>query len=695
MPQADAPRFLSPELSLLAFQWRVLAIAQDPRTPLLERLRFLGILTSNIDEIYMLRMAELREAAQAGDESDRDPASVPDPGDGLTPVARLDAVERQLAALVSAQSACAAACLREAAAHGVHLVRWHELTGAERTALGAHYREDIHPDLAPMSVTRSPGVPLPHLPHLGLFVGILWRAPGDTRAHLVELELPHDVPRLLPVPGRERTVIPVEEVVRAHADALVPGAEVDGAWLVRVTRGGELHLHDEDATGLLDAVALATQRRPQNPAVRIEVEAGTPPLVGALVLDNLHRDAAGHAMAASVTQVQVVDGLLDLRCLSGLPLPRGGAMEWPPLAPCEGLNDGISMLDMMSRGEILLHHPFEAFDESVVRFFQDAAADPAVTAISATLYRVGSPSPIVEALLAAARAGKRVFALVELQARFDEEHNVQWARALEKAGGQVVYGLHGLKVHAKLALVERTEGGIAMRYAHIGTGNYNPRSGRMYTDLSLFTAEPALTGDVATVFEALARVTPPLGTLPGGLLVAPSSLLHGVLERIRRETAHASVGRPAAIAIKVNGLADREVVEALYEASQAGVQVDLVVRGICILRPGVPGLSERIRVVSVVGRYLEHSRVYRFLNGGESEYFIGSSDLRPRNLRRRVEVLAPVRDPYQRQRLDELLERYLDDGLAWALDGDGGSHRRPGDAAAAQALYVADAFPVQ
>ncbi|MCC7054414.1 MAG: polyphosphate kinase 1 [Gemmatimonadaceae bacterium] len=688
---AEDPAFLSPELSLLAFQWRVLALAQDPRTPLLERLRFLAIVTSNIDEIYMVRMAELREAARAG----HDPDTLPDEGDGLTPAARLQAVEAGLAALVDAQSACAADCLAAAELHDVRLVRWDDITDAERAALRDRCREEIHPGLAPMAVTRSPGVPLPHLPHLGLFIGIVYQTPGDARPHLVEHELPTDVPRLLPVPGRDGTLIPVEEVLRANAELLLPSADVDGVYLFRVTRGGELPLQDEDAGGLLDAVALATQRRPYNPAVRVEVEAGTPPPVAALILDNLHRDAAGRATAATVTEVQVVHGLLDLRCLPALPLPRGAGTEFPPMASCDGLNDDISMLDMMARGDILLHHPFDSFDDSVVRFFQDAAGDPAVTRIACTLYRVGSPSPIVEALVAAARAGRQVFALVELQARFDEEHNVQWARALEKAGGRVVYGLPGLKVHAKLALVERTEGGMAMRYAHIGTGNYNPRSGRQYTDLSLFTADPSLTRDVASVLDALAGAATPGRPPAGEVLVAPETLLPGVLERIERETAHAQAGRPARVTIKVNGLADREVVRALYRASQAGVQVDLVVRGICVLRPGVPGLSETIRVRSVVGRFLEHSRVYRFLNGGDPDYLIGSADLRPRNLRRRVEVLVPVRDPYYRELLDTLLERYLDDGTAWELDGTGRFTPRHGDTPSAQERYVADAFPVQ
>jgi len=372
-----------------------------------------------------------------------------------------------------------------------------------------------------------------------------------------------------------------------------------------------------------------------------------------------------------------------------LPLPNFPELEFAPLVMHPVVSEPMSMLDAIDRGDLLLHHPFVSFDASVVRFFHDAAADPAVTSIQATLYRVGTPSPIVEAMLTAARAGKHVFALVELQARFDEEHNVQWARALERAGGRVVYGLPGLKVHAKLALVERMVDGVVKRYAHVGTGNYNPRSGRQYTDLSLFTADAERTGAVAELLRALAASTSAHDALRGGLLSAPDHLLAALLAWIERETVHARAGIAASITIKVNGLADREVVRALYRASLAGVQIDLIVRGICTLRPGVPGLSENIRVLSVVGRLLEHSRVYRFTNGGAAEYLIGSADLRPRNLRRRVEVLVPVTDAAHCAQLDLLLQRYLDDASAWELDGSGAYHQRAGNAGA-QAQFAAD-----
>lgn len=679
--------FLNPELSLLAFQRRVLALAEDPAVPLLERLRFLGIVTSNMDELYMVRMAELRLAVL-----DDDIARQTDHGDGLSARDRLHAVETEIAAILGAQARCATACVREAGKHGVSLVAWHDLAPSERTALRTHYLDEIEPDLSPMAITLSPGVPLPHLPHLGLFVAIVYRGHGATRTHLAEHELPTDLQRLLPVPGRAGAVILLEEVLRANVHSLYPQAVVEAAYLFRVTRGGDLHLHEDHANDLLGAVAAATARRPQNPAVRVEVEAQMPDAVRALILDNLQRDALGREMMTTVDAVQPVSGVLDLRCLQTLPLPSDSSLEYPTLVSQPDAATGRSMCDAMRGGDLLMHHPFEAFDASVVRFFAEAAVDPAVTSIGATLYRVGNPSPIVDALLTAARAGKRVFAFVELQARFDEAHNVQWARLLERAGGRVVYGLPGLKVHAKVALVERRHGENLERFAHVGTGNYNPRTGRQYTDLSLFSCRDALTADVASVLTALAASRALTDAAGSGMLVAPHSLLTGLLHRVERETEHARAGRHASITIKVNGLADREVVRALYGASQAGVTVDLIVRGICTLQPGVRGLSDRIRVISVVGRFLEHSRIYRFANDGDTEYLIGSSDLRPRNLRRRVEVLVPVLATEHRARLDAMLDAYLQDGTAWELRGDGTFSQRDGRTPGAQYAFAERPF---
>jgi polyphosphate kinase len=680
------PEMLSPELSLLAFQRRVLAIAEDPDTPLRERLRFLGIVTSNVDEVYMVRMPELRHAASARNNG------APTRGlDGLTPGDRLDRVEREIRSIVEAQSRCAAECLRAAEALGTRILRWSDLTPGQQADLRARCRDEIYPELTPMAMTLSPGHPLPHLPHLGLSLAVVFRRGPGSEAHLAELELPRDTQRLLPVPGRPLAVVPVEELLRANADLLYPNAHVDGAHLFRVTRAGDLDLDERNADDLLSAVAEATERRPHNAAVRVEVERSMPHAVGELVLENLRREAAGRADSALVGEVQVVNGLVDLRCLGDLPLPDDPALCYPPLPVRAELDPARPVIEQMADGDLLMHHPFDDYEATVVRFLREAAADPLVTTIKITLYRAGDPSAVVDALLAAAHAGKKVAALVELKARFDEEHNVGWARALEAAGAHVVYGFVGFKVHAKIALVVRREGSALRRYAHVGTGNYNTRSGRQYTDLSLFSSSEALTSDVADLFNALTGSSRPPERLQHGALVAPVQLLPAVLELIERETRHARAGRVAEIRIKVNGLSDAEVVRALYRASEAGVRVELVVRGICTLRPDVAGRSDTIRVVSVVGRFLEHSRIYRFENGGEPEYFIGSSDLRPRNLRRRVELLVPVTGVAHRDQLDRLMELYLRDDTAWALRADGRYVRSAGGGPPAQATLAGQA----
>ena len=683
----EPPEMLGAELSLLAFQRRVLALAEDPQTPLRERLRFLGIVTSNLDEFYMVRMPELRHAAaaQGGDAFGRG-------ADGLTPGDRLERVEREIASILAAQARCAEACLRDAESLGTHVRRWSELTEMEREVLRSRCRDDIYPALTPLAMTLSPGHPLPHLPHLGLSLAVVFRSGPGGEAHLAELEVPPDVERLIPVPGRPLEVVPVEDVLRANVDLLYPHARVEGAYLFRVTRAGDLELDERNADDLLAAVAGATERRPYNPAVRVEVERTMPNSVSQLVLDNLRREAVGRgAGAAPSCEPEMVSGLLDMRCLASLPLPDDPALAYPTLPARTRLSDERTIMDALADGEILAHHPFDDYEGTVVRFLREAAADPHVTTMKITLYRAGDPSAVVDALLEAARAGKKVVALVELKARFDEEHNVTWARALEAAGAHVVYGFVGLKVHAKLALVVRREGTALRRYAHASTGNYNTRSGRQYTDLSLFSAAERLTSDVADLFKALTGSSHPPEGLAHGALVAPVQLLPAVLGLIERETRHAREGRPAGIAIKVNGISDAEVVRALYRASQAGVRVDLAVRGICTLRPEVPERSENVRVVSVVGRFLEHSRIYRFENGGAPELFIGSSDLRPRNLRRRVELLVPIRAPAHRRELEEILGLYFEDHTGWVLRSDGRYERSTSGGPAAQEWLAAEA----
>ena len=667
---------LNPELSLLAFQRRVLALAEDPTTPLRERLRFLSIVSSNIDEFYMVRMPGLRAAARAGRRS-----IVAD--DGYSAAERHRAVQRAISGLLAAQSRAAAECLAAAAAGGVRILAWSDLTDVEREVLVDRCRDEIYPSLTPLAMTLSPGHPLPHLPHLALSLAVVFRrAPGDT-PHLAEVELPDDVSRLLRIPGREHDVIALEELIRANVHLLHPHVMVEGAHLFRVTRSGDLSLDEQGATDLLQAVATATERRPFNPAVRVELERAMPDFVREMVLESLRHDAST-VPGADDPEVQAIDGLIDLRCLADLPFPARPGLEYPVLDARKPVPDDASMLDTIRTADLLVHHPFDAFDHTVVRFVREAADDPLVAAIKITLYRVGATSPIVQALVDAATAGKRVAAFVELKARFDEEHNVGWARALERAGGSVVYGLVGFKTHAKVALVVRREGERLRRYVHVGTGNYNTRSGRQYTDLSLFSAREDLGADVADLFNELTGSSRPPQGLSRGALVAPLQLLPSIILLIERETANARAGLPASITLKVNALSDREVVQALYAAAAAGVAIDLIVRGICTLRPGAHGSTGRIRVLSVVGRFLEHSRIYRFANGGDPTYLIGSSDLRPRNLRRRVELLVPVAGHAECATLDHILSVYLEDTTAWELQADGTYIQRSGNAPGAQ-----------
>jgi polyphosphate kinase len=676
--------FLNPELSLLAFQSRVLALAEDPRTPLRERLRFISIVSSNLDEFFMVRMAGLRQAAREQSEEQCD--------DGLTRREQLELIAEQVSQITSRQTRCYADCLKKLAEYGVRLVRWEELESSQRSKLRVECREQIHPALTPMAMTLSPGHPLPHLPHLSLAVAVVQRDENG-RLHLAELELPTDIPRFLRVPGRTGQFITIEEVIRSNIDLVYPTGRIEGVYLFRVTRGGDLDLDEESADDLIEAVAHAARRRHFNPAVRVEVERLMPDFVRRLVLGNLEREDPAEDDALDPADVHEIDGLIDLRCLANLELPDNPSLSYEPFRASEPLDEGESMLDALRNGEMLFHHPFDSFAGTVLKFVQDASTDPDVTTIKITLYRVGDPSAIVDALIEAARSGKSVVAFVELKARFDEEHNVAWARKLEGAGGHVVSGLVGLKNHAKVTLVVRREAEKLCSYVHVGTGNYNTRSGVEYTDLSLFSARETLTGDVVDLFNALTGGSvPPLG-LSRGALVAPHQLLDAFVAMTEREAAHARAGKPARITAKLNGLSDADAVRALLRASADGVKIDLVVRGICTLRPGVPGRSEGISVISVVGRLLEHSRIYRFENAGDPEYFIGSADLRPRNLRHRIELLVPVVEPHHREQLDRILDLYLNDPTAWELTSNGEYSQRPGGSPGAQHSLISGLAP--
>jgi polyphosphate kinase len=677
---AEIPEFLNPELSLLAFQSRVLTLAEDTRTPLRERLKFLSIVSANVDEFFMVRMAGLRRAAREQYEEQCD--------DGLTRGEQLKLIADEVSSITARQMRCLEECLVSLADHGVRIVRWDELDAGQQAEVRAECREQIYPSLTPMAVTLSPGHPLPHLPHLTLALAVVRRDPTSGRIHLAELELPPDVPRFLPVPGKPGHVVTIEEVIRSNIDLVYPDGLIEGVYVFRVTRGGDLDLDEEAADDLIEAVANAAERRQYNPAVRVEVEQEMPDFVRALLLGNLKRETPADEAGLEPADVNETAGLLDLGCLTRLPVPAVPSLSYEPFQAAEHFGEGDSILDAVRDGDLLFHHPFDSFASTVVRYLREASSDPEVTAIKITLYRVGDSSAIVDALLDAARNGKKVVAFVELKARFDEEHNVAWARKLERAGGHVVSGLVGIKNHAKVALVIRRENGKMRSYVHVGTGNYNSKSGREYTDLSLFSSRDEVTADAADLFNALTGGSLPPTGLSRGALVAPHQMRDALLTMIEREAAHARAGRPARITAKFNGLSDAEVVRALIYASSDGVTVDLIVRGICTLRPGIPGRSERIRVVSVIGRLLEHSRIYRFENDGVPEVFIGSADLRPRNLRRRVELLVPVVERDHQRQLDRILDLYMNDPTGWELTSTGEYIPRPGKAPGAQETLI-------
>jgi polyphosphate kinase len=653
----EAQLLLDADLSTLEFQSRVMALAEDPATPLLERLNFLAIVGSNLDEFYMVNVGALKDK-DADDQAE----------------AGLEAIGIRVRALLARLDRSLAACLTELANAGIRLRDWRELSPTARAMLEGQFQREIFPLLTPRAITVAPGFSVPVMPHLTLLLAVVLRDSQTGPLHFAYLRLPERVPRFLPVPD-STDLIPLEDVVRANLHLVYPDRRIEGAWLFRLTRAAELDLSDEEAGNLLQAIEESVGRRAQNAIVRIEVERAMPQPLRERLLWELRFERGASAGGVREEELVEIDGLLDpraLRELAGAPVPGG---RYPPF---EGRNPWAAERDvwaMLRQRDVLVYHPFERFSDTTVRFFSDAADDPAVVAIRLTLYRVGERSPIVDALTRALDRKKEVALFVELKARFDETRNVGWVRRLEEAGATVVYGVVGLKNHAKVGLVLRREDDGLRHYVHIGTGNYNAATAKVYTDLSLFSADPDLGADVHDLFNQLTGSSrAPAGSFRR-IAVAPEGLLPWLLEHIEREIAHARGGRPARIRAKLNGVADTEVVRALYRASRAGVAVELIVRGLCILRPGIPGHSDRIRVVSRLGRFLEHARIYHFGNGGEDEYYIGSADWRPRNLRHRVEVVAPVTDAPARATLDELLTRELADPEVWALDPDGSYHR--------------------
>ena len=673
-----ADRFLDRELSWLDFNARVLALAEDPERPLLERARFLAIFASNLDEFYIVRVAALRRRLSPGR---------PLAGSGrLSPRELLARIAERTAALMGRHAACFRDDVEPAlAAQNVHLLRWAELGPRERDRLRDYFRTRIVPVLPPLAV--DPAHPFRSISGLSLNLAVVVRDPDGGPERFARVTVPTTVPRFVSVdrpghadPGRSAVdggprrfrFMPVEELIAAHLDQLFSGWRIVEHHLFRVTRNAELEVHDDPDEDLLLALERELNRRRFGPPVRLEVAES----ISDQVLDRLVRE-----LNLPPDHVVRVPGRLDLSALGQIydevdrpdlkDRPFGPATH-PRLA--RATSPG-AVFARLRQGDVLIHHPYHAFATSVQRFIEQAAADPDVLAITLTLYRTSDDSPIVDALIAAARAGKQVVVLVEVKARFDEEANIGWARMLARAGCHVVYEVVGLKTHGKIAMVVRQERGQLRRYCHIGTGNYHPTTACTYEDFGLLTADLTVAEDLTDLFTVLTGYSRP--TSYRRLLVAPHGLRAGLVERIEREAAHAAAGRPGRIQIKVNAIGDEEIIDALYRASQAGVDVDLVVRGICTLRPGVPGLSDRIRVRSILGRFLEHSRVFRFGNGGDEEFWIGSADLMPRNLDRRVEVLVQVTDPAATAELRRVLETMASDQVdGFELLPDGSWRRR-------------------
>jgi polyphosphate kinase len=656
---ADPDRFLDRESSWLDFNARVLELAEDPETPLLERVKFVAIFADNLDEFFMVRVAGLQRRIATG-------LGVASPA-GLSAREQMELISTRGHLLASRHAALFCSTIQPALSEaGIDIVDYDQLRTDERATADALFDEQVFPVLTPLAV--DPAHPFPYISGLSLNLAVVVRDHDTGREHFARVKVPPLLPRLVSV-GDKRFVL-IEQVIAAHVPALFPGMDVIESSLFRVTRNEDLTVDEDDVDNLLHALERELVRRRFGPAVRLEVQAE----VGNRVLDLLVRE-----LDISEHQLYRVDGPLDLAGLWAIvdldipslkydAFPR---LTHPQLRTSGDANNAVDVFSAMRRDDVLLHHPYHSFGTSVQAFVEQAAADPAVLAIKQTLYRTSGDSPIVDALIDAAEAGKQVLVVVEITARFDEQANIKWARALEQAGCHVVYGVVGLKTHCKLALVVRQEpDGSLRRYAHIGTGNYHPKTARLYEDIGLLTVNPAITADIADLFNHLSGYTKHRDYRT--LLVAPDTMRSGLIQRIAQEADNARARLPAGITLKLNSIVDEQIIDALYDASAAGVSIDLVIRGMCCLRPGVPGLSENIRVRSILGRFLEHSRVFRFVNGGDEQVWIGSADAMHRNLDRRVEAIVEVRDLEVRAALQQMLGIATDPGTAaWELKSDG------------------------
>ena len=656
-------RFLDRELSWLDFNARVLALAEDHNRPLLERAKFVAIFSSNLDEYFQVRVAALQAQADLG-------IGAPSAG-GLDPSRTIGLLRTRVQDLVDRQSAVFTKDLAPALAEeGLHFVGWSDLGLDEQASLTARFEQEIFPILTPLAVDVAH--PFPYISNLSFNLAVRVGDHDAEEERFARVKLPGTLPRFLDLDGGKR-FLPIEQLVAAHLDRLFPGMKVKGYFPFRVTRDTDFALDDE-ADDLREAIEEVLQQRTQsNRTVRLEIDTTMPEEVRAVLRSELEI-AAGAEI--------IVDGPLDLTGLFKISLPSRADLSdrpWSPRTPAVLINAEAkpsNFFEILRRGDVMVHHPYDSFRTSIEAFLRQAARDPKVLAVKQTIYRTGGDeSNIIQALIEAARAGKQVVALVELQARFDEEANIERAQLLEAAGVHVVYGIVGLKTHAKIVLVVRQESdGEIRRYCHVGTGNYNPTTATIYEDIGLFTACPDVGSDVSELFNHLTGYSQSVNY--NRLLVAPEALRIGLRDRVRAE---ATKGADGYIALKLNSLVDPDLIDELYDASRAGARVDLVVRGICCVRPQVPGLSENIFVRSIVGRYLEHSRIYRFgSDPATADYLIGSADWMQRNLDRRVEALCSIVDETSRARLEEILKIDLDEnGLAWTLDSEGDWHRSP------------------
>jgi polyphosphate kinase len=662
---ADPGLYFNRELSWLQFNLRVLELAEDPAVPLLERLKFCAIYSNNLDEFFMVRVAGLHDQIDAGIEKPLQ--------DGRTPSETIAAIRGVVREQVARQSRCLDRDLRPALAErGIRILGCADVEPEERERLRERFRRQIFPVLTPLAVGL--GRPFPYISNLSLSLGVIVHDPVTDVETFARVKVPTEMLPRFVATGDGRTFVPLEELIAANLDALFPGMEIRDHEVFRVTRDADFTISDE-ADDLLQAVEDELRARRFGEVVRVEVSAG---------MSARMREQITRALAVGPEDVFEVEGLLDLQDLMELPKVPGTSdlrdEPWTPVTQPRLQADEDEEPDVFSamrRGDILVHHPYDSFSSSVERFVTQAVNDPEVLAIKQTVYRTSDDSPLVPALIRAAERGKQAVCLVEVKARFDERANIQWARALEEAGVHVVHGLPALKTHTKCILVVRREGDGVRHYVHIGTGNYHPRTARLYTDFGLFTCDERIGADVADMFNFLTGFARPRGYRE--VLVAPQHLREGIIEEIERTIAAHEEGRRTRIRMKMNSLVDKACIRALYRASQAGVPVELNIRGICCLRPGVPGVSDHVRVVSIVGRFLEHSRIYAFERDGECTVYIGSADLMPRNLDTRVELLAPVRDDALRADLLDTLDRcFADDVNAWELGEDSEwTHRAP------------------